>query len=64
MAAQQELLNEIAANLSASVAGGYSTASALNDLFEGYVWSIVIAAARDQGASIVYNDVFNNLVSR
>jgi hypothetical protein len=63
VATQQELLDQLDAGLAGTVASGYTTSDAANDLFEGYVWSIVIAAARDQGAQIQYQNVFGQSVN-
>jgi hypothetical protein len=45
------------AALGSGVTTNYSTASAANDLFEGYVFSLVIAAARAEGAQVSFEDV-------
>jgi hypothetical protein len=63
MSVNDDLLNEIEGAIGASIASGYSTANAANDLFEGYVWSIVIGAARDQGGAISYENVNGVAVS-
>jgi hypothetical protein len=54
---RQDLLDRIDAALGFGVPTNYSTASAANDLFEGYVFSLVIAAARSQGAQLSFEDV-------
>jgi hypothetical protein len=57
MPIRQDLLDEVDAALGSGVTTNYSTASAANDLFEGYVFSLVIAAARAEGAQVSFEDV-------
>jgi hypothetical protein len=54
---RQDLLDEIEAALSAGVTTNYSGASAVNDLFEGYVFSLVVAAARAEEARVTFENV-------
>jgi hypothetical protein len=54
---RQDLLDRIDAVLGTGVPTNYSNASAANDLFEGYVFSLVIAAARAEGALVSFEDV-------
>ncbi len=60
MAIQQELIDAIDKALAAGIPVNYKTASAANDVFEGYVWSLVISAAKSAGANVAYKDVSNN----
>ena len=53
-------INELLARLEAEVATAatnYGSASAISDVFEGYVWSVVLAAARSEGATIEFENV-------
>lgn len=50
------LLAEIRATLGAAVAPNLTTASAGCDLFEAYIWSIIIEAARNEGAAVSYEN--------
>jgi hypothetical protein len=61
---RQDLLDQIDNCLASSVTSGYTTVNAVDDLFEGYIWSIVVAAAREQGAAIRYENVFAQSVSK
>jgi hypothetical protein len=54
---RQDLLDQIDVALGVGVPTNYSTASAANDLFEGYVFSLVIAAARSEGAELSFENV-------
>jgi hypothetical protein len=54
MPASQILLDELSSILSDANTCGYSSRSQSNDVFEGYVWSLIIQAARYEGATIQY----------
>lgn len=56
-----QLLNDIASALGPTVVPSVSIASAENDVFEVYVFGIVIEAARREGATITYHDVHGNV---
>jgi len=56
------LLDEITAAIGSGIATSYGNLSKDNDVFEGYVWSLVVSAARAEGASISYEDVFGTPV--
>jgi hypothetical protein len=58
-----ELINAIAKTVSSLVSVGAITASADNDRFEAYVWSIVVGAAIAENAVVTYRDPNNNAVS-
>lgn len=60
MTITDDLLNEIDGTLGAAISSSLNTASDTSDIFEAYVFSLVIEAARTEGASIVYRDVFGN----
>lgn len=51
-----ELVNAIASAVGSLVGIGAITASADNDRFEAYVWSLVLTAATAEGAAITYKD--------
>jgi len=50
------LLASLQAQIGAATSS-YTSASDLGDVFEGYVWSIVLAAARSEGASVRFESV-------
>lgn len=54
------LLGDIQAALGAAVTPNLSAASAASDLFEAYVWSLAVEAARDEGATVAFFDVNGN----
>lgn len=51
------LLRDISASLGAAIAPSLTVASAASDLFEAYVFSMVLDAARAEGATIFYENV-------
>jgi hypothetical protein len=53
-----DLLRDLRGHLGASVS--YTTASAANDVYEGFLFSLVVATARRSGAAIHYEDVRGN----
>ena len=57
----QDLIDEIDAAIGSGVSQPYTPSgpnpSKANDVFEGFVWSIVIRAAMQEGASVSYEDV-------
>lgn len=55
-------INAIEEILSEGVTTSYLTASAANDVYEGLVFSIVVAAARDAGARIGFYDTNGDAV--
>jgi len=57
------LLTQIQATLGAAISPSLTTASDTSDIFEAYVFSLVMEAARTEGASITYRDVFGNTPS-
>ncbi len=52
------LLAAIQASLGATITSGFATTSAASDIFEAYIFSIVLDAARVEGASISFRDSF------
>lgn len=57
MPVQQDLIDAIDAALTSAISASYTTASAANDIFEAYVWSLIVAAARAEGAAITFQSV-------
>lgn len=56
-----DLLAEIETALGPAVSASLTTASATSDVFEAYVFSLLIEAAETEGATITYRDVFGNI---
>src|SRR5260221_14058978 len=56
MVVQQVLIDAIDAILGQGIFNPYTAKSAVFDIFEGYSWSIILAAAREAGAQIRYED--------
>src|ERR1700722_6034049 len=54
MSRVDDLLNELRTHLRAAVS--YSTASKANDVYEGFLFSLVVATARKSGAAVHYKD--------
>jgi len=57
MPVTDELLAEITTALGATLPPTLSSASAVSDLFEAYVFTLVIRAAQAEGATVTYRDV-------
>ena len=57
VAITDELLNAVAETLGAAVPPTLTSASAASDLFEAYVFTLVVQAAQAEGASVSYLDV-------
>lgn len=55
MTSVNDLLRELRVHLGTGVS--YSTASQANDVYEGFLFSLVVATARRSGAAIHYEDV-------
>lgn len=53
-----DLLTQIQATLGSAVSPNLTTASDASDIFEAYVFSLVIEAAKIEEASVTYRDVF------
>lgn len=60
MTIADDLLDEIATTLGAAISSSLTSASDTSDIFEAYVFSLVLEAAQTEGASITYRDVFGN----
>jgi hypothetical protein len=63
MPTSDDLVNAIANAVGAFVGVGAITASADNDRFEAYVWSLVLSAATAEGATITFRDPVKNQAS-
>lgn len=63
MTTNPNFLREIDAALGSATNSNYSTASAVNDLFEGYVFSLVLNAARVEGADVYFETNSENLTT-
>lgn len=61
MTIKTDLLTEIRTTLGTSITPSLSSASAVSDIFEAYVLSLVIQAAEAEDAIISYQDVFGNV---
>lgn len=62
MSVETTLLNEIDRALGQAMSPSLTSASAVSDLFEAYVLTLVIEAARIEGATVSYQDRFGNPV--
>ncbi|MQX38595.1 hypothetical protein [Roseospira navarrensis] len=59
-----ELIKEIDGYLlSSSPPHSYTSTSAAYDVYEGYVWTIVLSAAEYNGATVLFEDTNNNAAS-
>lgn len=56
MAVHEDLISAIESIVASAATAGYSSATATNDIYENYVWALCLAAARQHGASIRYED--------
>lgn len=54
---QEELLDQISNILGSTISPGLSTSSNTSDIFEAYVFCLIIQAAKIEGATISYRDV-------
>lgn len=63
MTSNSSLLTTIRASLGSSLTPSLSTTSSTSDVFEAYVFSIVLEAANIEGATITFQDVFGNTPS-
>jgi hypothetical protein len=64
MAIRKDLLNDINAALVGAASGGYKTRAAVSDIYEVYILTLVIKAARAEGAVISYRDANDNPTSK
>ena len=58
-----DLLSKIASVLAHTVAPNLTSSSEGDDLYEAYIWSIVIEAAKNKGANVAFRDVSGNQVT-
>jgi hypothetical protein len=63
MATATDLLNQIRVILGSAISPSLTTSSDTSDIFEGYVFTLVLEAARTEGATITYRDVNGNTPS-
>ena len=55
----RKLLTEIRGALGSSITPSLHAGSAGSDLFEAYIWALLIRAARLEGATVTYETVYN-----
>jgi len=55
-----DLLNQIANTFGSTVSSSLTSASDTSDIFEAYVFCLVLEAAQTEGAIIIYRDVIGN----
>lgn len=63
MSIRSDLLAEIKGALGGAIAPNLTARSQGADLYEAYVWSLVVEAARSEGASISFLNVFGGRVT-
>lgn len=63
MAINDELLAQICNVLGTAISPSLTTVSDTSDIFEAYTLSILLEAAREEGANVAYRDVFGNTPS-
>jgi hypothetical protein len=63
MTLNSSLLQKIQNILSRAVIPNLTSNSSGDDLYEAYVWSIVIEAAKNKGATVEFKDVNGNAVA-
>ncbi|SFK68176.1 hypothetical protein SAMN05216275_1329 [Streptosporangium canum] len=63
MTSEKDLLRELRAHLRGAGRISYKSASAVGDLYEGYVFALVVDEALQRGASLHYEDVDGNKTS-
>jgi hypothetical protein len=57
MPVRDDLIDEIESSISAAAALGYNAPTETNDVYENYVWTLCVEAARSKGAGVAYEDV-------
>ena len=57
MAVREDLIAEIEAAVVRAAQISYDDADATHDIYENYIWSMCIAAARMQGATVTFESV-------
>lgn len=60
MTIADDLLNEIANTFGSAISSSLTSASDTSDIFEAYVFSLVLEAAQTEGATITYRNVLGN----
>tara|TARA_R110002072_G_C7959798_1_gene533789 strand:+ start:550 stop:1221 length:672 start_codon:yes stop_codon:yes gene_type:complete len=63
MPINQDLLNGINAALGAAVTPSLTAASSTNDLYEAYVFSVVLEVAKSEGGTVAFSDMHGNTPS-
>lgn len=63
MSVRADLIAQIEAGLASAKGLGYAVPGATNDIYENYVWTLCIEAARAKNANITYQDVHGNIAS-
>jgi len=63
MTIPSDLLDQIQASLGSAISSSLRTASDTSDIFEAYVFSLVIEAARTEGANVTYRNVNGTIPS-
>lgn len=58
MPVREDLIDEIEASISAAAGLKYNVPAETNDVYENYVWTLCIQAARSKGATVSYEDVY------
>lgn len=61
MTTPSELLDEIQLSLGSAILPSLTTASDVSDIFEAYIFSLVIDAARIENATVEYRNVLNQI---
>jgi hypothetical protein len=57
------LISNIKAALSSALSPNLTAGSKGDDLYEAYIWSVVLDAARNKGAKILFKDIQGNIAS-
>ncbi len=60
MSIPQDLLAEIQSTLGSSISPNLTSSANVSDIFEAYTFSLIIEAAKIEGANISYRDVYRN----
>ncbi len=59
---RQALIDQVQAAIGPSITAKLGSTSAVNDVFEAYVWAIVVEASRNEGSTVTYRDISGNTV--
>lgn len=60
MTVADDLLNQIANTFGSAISSSLTSSSDTSDIFEAYVFSLILEAAQTEGATITYRDVRGN----